>query len=497
MDYYNFMQNLSRCRSVEEKTSYLEMFSYSDTSYNTVEEHPLPAHDMEDFLHRTGDFQDASLPKSVTRLGGLRLIIQRDTKHPEAFTPLYISLKPDMYKLMVETFHLPYRLLESSSCVGPFFWSAVEMDDQEPYLKIIYRKADVRKLGTTRGYELILSHDIISGITSGFYRGSSSDIGECLDHVKACVLDIAHPMLLPTIILNNMTSMRIDMNQRDNRDMLRGIENSLAMRGGGAGDEWALNLDAINQDLVDCRAQVLRYSATAYIGTIDAFKETMRLFMTMVPETRKDANIEKIHSEILYGLEFHRRRLIGIESYVKTTLERIDVQRNVLYNLIAEKESKLNFMMAGDSRKIAYASKRDSATMKTIALLGVIFLPGTFLASIFSTTFFNFQTTSPTSNSSDANPSVVSPKFWIYWAISIPVTLVLVGLWYLWERHQQGQYRHQDLDIENGAEFMEKEVMAMMQNRVRRNREFSGNEKIGGQGLGFKTKVEAQKTFDS
>lgn len=36
--------------------------------------------------------------------------------------------------------------------------------------------------------------------------------------------------------------------------------------------------------------------------------------------------------------------------------------------------------MAGEQRKLAHASKRDSSTMKTISLLGSIFLPGAYLA---------------------------------------------------------------------------------------------------------------------
>jgi hypothetical protein len=51
-----------------------------------------------------------------------------------------------------------------------------------------------------------------------------------------------------------------------------------------------------------------------------------------------------------------------------------------LYNIIAQKESKLNFQMAGEQRKLANASKRDSSTMKTISLLGSVFLPGAYLA---------------------------------------------------------------------------------------------------------------------
>jgi hypothetical protein len=36
--------------------------------------------------------------------------------------------------------------------------------------------------------------------------------------------------------------------------------------------------------------------------------------------------------------------------------------------------------MAGEQRKLAHASKRDSGAQKTIALMGAIFLPGAYLA---------------------------------------------------------------------------------------------------------------------
>lgn len=47
--------------------------------------------------------------------------------------------------------------------------------------------------------------------------------------------------------------------------------------------------------------------------------------------------------------------------------------------------------MAGEQRRLAHASKRDSTAMKGLSLLGALFLPGTYLASLFSMTFFNFQ----------------------------------------------------------------------------------------------------------
>jgi Mg2+ and Co2+ transporter CorA len=62
-----------------------------------------------------------------------------------------------------------------------------------------------------------------------------------------------------------------------------------------------------------------------------------------------------------------------------------------LYNIMSQREARLNLEIAGEQRRIAHASKRDSTAMKTISLMGALFLPGTYLASVFSMTFFNFQ----------------------------------------------------------------------------------------------------------
>jgi len=116
--------------------------------------------------------------------------------------------------------------------------------------------------------------------------------------------------------------------------------------------------------------------------------------------------------------------------------------------------------MAGEQRKLAHKAKRDSAAMKTISLLGAIFFPGAFLASVFSTSFFDFS-----SSGDNLNPTV-STKFWIYWVITVPVTMVIVGIWYVWERKRDERYDAEDRDLEAGSEDMERSIMATMRKRT-------------------------------
>ncbi|KAH0536329.1 hypothetical protein FGG08_006783 [Glutinoglossum americanum] len=72
----------------------------------------------------------------------------------------------------------------------------------------------------------------------------------------------------------------------------------------------------------------------------------------------------------------------------------------------------------------AVTVRHDNAVMKSIALLTMIFLPATFVSAFFSTTFFTFGDNSPKA----------SKQLWVYWAITIPSTLLVIVIWRLWLR---------------------------------------------------------------
>ncbi|TVY67506.1 hypothetical protein LSUE1_G008439, partial [Lachnellula suecica] len=279
MDDYLFKANVDRCKHVQEATTYLEIFSYSDPSLNTVEEHPLTPDEFDNYLHQRGAFEPRNLPPGVVRLASLRLILQQNAKHPETFAPHVISLPPNVYRSMVVSMNLPYRGIESTSVVGPFFWSAWDQDEENPHLQIIYRKSDVRKKGLTRGWELMLSHDVNNGVTTGFSKGTpSSDIVECIKHLKACAPQVGHPMLLPLIIFSHDLSYKTDIKQRDAREWLRRLENAISMRNeiresDGYWKEGLMELDGVNRDLVECHSQVLWKRPKAYLEILVAFEK--------------------------------------------------------------------------------------------------------------------------------------------------------------------------------------------------------------------------------
>lgn len=70
--------------------------------------------------------------------------------------------------------------------------------------------------------------------------------------------------------------------------------------------------------------------------------------------------------------------------------------------------------------------------MKTLAIVTMFFLPGSFVSALFSTDCFNWE-----SASKDNIGVPATPQMTLYWAITIPLTVVTFFLYFLWLRIQK------------------------------------------------------------
>ncbi|RDA90379.1 hypothetical protein CP533_5643 [Ophiocordyceps camponoti-saundersi (nom. inval.)] len=428
MDDYMFRHYVGECRVVEETTSYLELLNYSDPSFNSCEEHLLTSDEFENFLRRRGAFEPVKLRDGVKLLSGIRL---KNAKDKDTFAPRVISLPKEAYEKMVRLLRLPFRGIETSAVVGPFFWSSFDQEEEDGghlrcgsqeerkakdsrRLEIIHRKSDVRKKGKTRGWEILLSHSFSTNLTTGFVKGtSSSDVTSALQHVKSCCGQHAaatgHALLLPTIMLSLDLSPANDQKQRDARDWLRHLENAVSLRDEVEPHEryapdGLLEIDGLSRDLVECHGHVMWKRPQAYRALVKEMEVAMGRF-----------------------------------------------REGLLYNIMSQREARLNLEIAGEQRRIAHASKRDSTAMKTISLMGALFLPGTYLASVFSTSFFDFKPTS---------------DLWIYFIVTIPLTAAIVGSWWWWDKRREEQFARDDADLEKNIDKMERDIMFHLRKRT-------------------------------
>lgn len=145
----------------------------------------------------------------------------------------------------------------------------------------------------------------------------------------------------------------------------------------------------------------------------------------------------------------------------------------------SRRENKLNLEIAFQQRQLIHTTKRETEGQKTIATLGIIFLPPTVISGIFSTTFFNFGNADP------SGTEVVSRYFWVFWAITLPVT-VLIYLGFLVYTHwRQKLYEKEDAAIANSVEELEKRIQKEMRVKtITRLDTFNKQEERTGSSLG-------------
>jgi hypothetical protein len=91
-------------------------------------------------------------------------------------------------------------------------------------------------------------------------------------------------------------------------------------------------------------------------------------------------------------------------------------------------------MLSQSTEQIAFFSYRDAASMKTLAVVTMFFLPGNFISALFSTNCFEWASVDLTSSSIGVKST---PQMSLYWAITIPLTVLTFCLYFLWLAFQK------------------------------------------------------------
>lgn len=125
------------------------------------------------------------------------------------------------------------------------------------------------------------------------------------------------------------------------------------------------------------------------------------------------------YAQTVYSLSAQRDNSLSIQ-LAESSLEISEAIRsdNLAMKAIAENSR----IIAEESKIVATESLRKNDAMRSIAVVMMLFLPPTFIATLFSTSFFNFQS---------RDGPVVSPWIWLYILLTAVLTAVIQGLWFL------------------------------------------------------------------
>lgn len=106
----------------------------------------------------------------------------------------------------------------------------------------------------------------------------------------------------------------------------------------------------------------------------------------------------------------------------------------LLYNLITGHDSTINLKIATESATIAREARKDSMSMKIIAGMTLLYLPATFVCSLFGTNLIALDT----STDNKSGPAfVVSHLWWLYLVFAVPLTVLTMVGFLLWRRFRE------------------------------------------------------------
>jgi len=109
-----------------------------------------------------------------------------------------------------------------------------------------------------------------------------------------------------------------------------------------------------------------------------------------------------------------------------TLADRLSQLTSSMSHLITQRDSRISLAIADINNELAWQGRNMNSNMMAIAVASFIFLPGTFIASVFDTPIFYW----PASNDS----TVVTEPFWIFWMTSGITTALLCFGWYVYVR---------------------------------------------------------------
>ncbi|KAJ5148147.1 hypothetical protein N7526_001499 [Penicillium atrosanguineum] len=112
-------------------------------------------------------------------------------------------------------------------------------------------------------------------------------------------------------------------------------------------------------------------------------------------------------------LYFGRKSIFATKLRCMSLSERLQNEINLAFNIVSQRNNEVSLQLAKHSLS-------DNTMMKTVAIVSMIYLPGTFVSGIFGMSFFDYN--------SDKKKLDVGTDFWLYWIVTIALTLATMGM---------------------------------------------------------------------
>ncbi|CAN9413095.1 unnamed protein product [Alternaria sp. RS040] len=302
------------------------------------------------------------------------------------------------------------------------------------------------------------SHDAETGVTSVICVAERRKLDVLQDMTEnEFIQKLAHHEMTPALMSALMTSKEIDLDAREIKKQVQGVEERTGYH------EWTVHPEeSAKGDLVGLSARMSGCGSRIEgdirrSGVVTEFNRFIRNYL----EDEKNHGSKKELSALNEVIEIRTAMQVLELKYI---LSRIRTQKEALFNLISANDSTSAQHIAEQSRLLSHATRSDAQSMKLLALVTTIFLPGTFVSGLFSTPMFQRESRDKVD---DTIVKVWKPGLFLYIAVSMPLLVVTLLFWGLWtfgyklkdEKNDRVARKH----LFHNAGFTEKESLIARQ----------------------------------
>ncbi|KUJ18809.1 uncharacterized protein LY89DRAFT_780813 [Mollisia scopiformis] len=157
-------------------------------------------------------------------------------------------------------------------------------------------------------------------------------------------------------------------------------------------------------------------------------------------QTSPSSNIMLRKSKSSYHLRAFQNRL---ESYLESCYvlqSRIENMTKFLADGLNLQNQEISAESNGHLVTLTKDTVDDSATVRAITFVTLIYLPATFISGLLGSNLFAFE--------SGTSDFVISHQFWLYFALTIPLTILTVGYW-KYRTWKQAKKRAEDAALQH------------------------------------------------
>ncbi|KAH7093196.1 hypothetical protein FB567DRAFT_587640 [Paraphoma chrysanthemicola] len=450
----------------KEKAEYIEAF-VSEKGDASAEDDPasrcrygtLEDQEILEWVTQSGSYEPLKAPSGGKFTnGGIRLLIlERAFYQPPSF-----DIDTETFLAIQKHFNLPEHTLLGLSDEAGLSVHTLEIDESNGTplrLGMIMKASQKFQVGN---YGLAFSHDFATGLSTGILHGTGiTSYGddhhlwneragaEIFELIKAARSSWNHALSLPAVIMQHHL-LRADyfctvVLANQFTDVQRDLGTA---RSGRLHNTQPRNLATdlpVPQAKINLRELTVSLSSLIHENTSCVTMSDWQCSCTkhleeILKEMKSYRELRKSYISMLSKIRYLNSTAESVKRLNNNLREHGLADMNILYSIISQVDNRL-------SAKMAAASSRDSAAMKTLAFLTTLFLPGTFIATIFSTSMFDWQR--------EPDKRVVSDLFWVYWVFTVPLTIIVAlgwRVWWNWEKKKFDEDVNAELRAVDGDE---------------------------------------------